>query len=146
MKKLILTILALAPLLPTSYDTGKEEVLTDQDKATIRSEVHVVLKQVVEHSEAEQDSSEFIYVSNGVLTNYNGFIKPNKKIFNVLEKQKYNETPLIFTFIDKKNVVLTYEGSAISTFKDKQQLKIDPFTATLVFRKIENSWKAIHTL
>jgi hypothetical protein len=51
----------------------------------------------------------------------------------------------MFTFIDKRNVILTYAGTAIATFKNKQQMKIDPFSATLFFRKFDDSWKVIYT-
>lgn len=154
MKKLTLTFLTLASFLLISCDANKGDILTDQDKATIKSEVQTVLKQIVENSEvgnfekateAYVNNPEFISISNGVITGYDGFIKSNKEYFDALDQQTFSETALMFTIIDKKTVILTYGGSALATMKDKQQIKIDPFTATLALRKIDDSWKVIHS-
>jgi hypothetical protein len=52
---------------------------------------------------------------------------------------------LIFTIIDKKTVILIYSGSALAKMKDQQKVKVDPFLATLVFRKIDDSWKVLYS-
>ena len=154
MKKLTLTILTLATLLLASCDTKKIEVLSDQDKATIKTEVEVVINQIIENSEAGNfekatepylNSPEFIAISNGVVADYTGYIKSNKEYFSAVAHQKYNETNILFTYIDKNNVIMTYIGTGHATFKDKQQFKIDPFAATLVFKKIDDSWKVTYS-
>jgi hypothetical protein len=129
-------------------------VLSDQDKATIKTEVEVVINQIIENSEAGNfekatepylNSPEFIAISNGVVANYTGYIKSNKEYFSAVAHQKYNETNILFTYIDKNNVIMTYIGTGHATFKDKQQFKIDPFAATLVFKKIDDSWKVTYS-
>jgi hypothetical protein len=154
MKKIILTLLTVTLFVLTSCNTNKVATLTDQDKTIIKTEVQAVLKQIVESSEARNfekatepyaDIPEFIAISNGVITDYADFIKSNKDFFDALDNQKYTETDLMFTFIDKKNVILTYGGSALVTMKDLQQIKVDPFAATLVFTKIDDSWKVIYS-
>lgn len=154
MRQLILTVLTLAFFLLVSCTTNKVDVLTEQDKATIQSELETILKQIVENSEAGNfekateayaDSPEFISINNAVITDSEGFLKSSKDFFDIMDYQKFNETTLKFTFIDKKTVILTYGGSALTTMKDGQQMNIDPFSAVLVFRKIGDSWKVIHS-
>jgi len=154
MKNLILTILTLASFIIASCDTNKGDELTDQDKATIKSEVHSVFEQIVENSEAGNlekatepyaDDPEFICISNGAISDYNGFIESNREYFNALDHQTFNETAMKFTFINKETVILTYGASALANLKDKQKLKIDPFAATLVFRKINDSWRVTYS-
>jgi ketosteroid isomerase-like protein len=154
MKNLILTILTLTSFIIVSCDTNKGDVLTDQEKATIKSEVHSVFEKIVENSEAGNlekatdpyaDDPDFICISNGAISDYNGFIQSNKEFFDALDHQTFNESAMKFTFIDNKTVILTYGGSALANFKDKQKVKIDPFAATLVFRKMDDSWKVTYS-
>jgi hypothetical protein len=113
-----------------------------------------VLKNIVESSEAgnlEKNNRtvckypDFIYISNGVIVDHDGFIKMNEKYFDALESQTYTESAIMFTFIDRNTVILTYGGLALATLKDKQQMIIESFAATLIFRKMDSSWKIIYS-
>ncbi|TXD51490.1 MULTISPECIES: nuclear transport factor 2 family protein [unclassified Polaribacter] len=154
MRQLTLTIFTIASFLLVSCNTSKENILTDQDKATIKSEVQAVINNIVANSEALNlekatesylNNPDFISISNGVIADYKSFLKGNKEYFNAIVSQTYTENDLIFTIIDKKTVILTFGGSALVTMKDQQKVKVDPFLATLVFRKIDDSWKVLYT-
>jgi hypothetical protein len=69
----------------------------------------------------------------------------NEEYFDVLESQTYTHDVVMFTFVYRNTVILTYGGSALTTLKCQQQLTIDPFAATLVFRKMDSSWKIIYS-
>ena len=154
MKQLTITIYTVALFLLVSCNTNKENILTGEDKAAIKSEVHAVINNIVASSEALNlekatesylNNPEFISISNGVISDYKSFLKGNKEHFDAIVAQEYTENDLIFTIIDKKTVILTYGGSALVTMKDQQKVKVDPFLATLVFRKIDDSWKVLYS-
>jgi hypothetical protein len=89
---------------------------------------------------------QFISVNiSGEISDYNSFLESNKGFFDVLDHQTFDKKDTKFTFIDSETVILTYSASALATLKDNQQLKVDPFASTLVFRRIDDSWKVTYT-
>lgn len=151
MKKLCLFILSMILI---SCGTKTNLPLTVTDKETLKGEIKPVLTQIIENSEKGDlekaigpylNSTEFIGISNGQVFDFNGLKEGNKQYFDAMKEQKFTETLLKYTFIDKETVIVTWGGSAIAELKDGQKLKIDPFTATLIFKKIEGAWRVLYS-
>ena len=137
-----------------SCTTMTNQPLTSEQKDALISEIKPVLTQIIENSEKGildkalepyLNSSEFIGISNGQVFDYNGMEQGNKQYFEAMTTQKFTEKLLKYSFINADNVIVTWGGSAIAELKDGQKLNVDPFTATLLFTKIEGNWKVIYS-
>ncbi len=147
---LILGIISMSLL---SCGTKNEATLTNNEKEVIKSEIAPLMKQIIQNSqsgnldkaiEPYSNKLEFLSIANGQVSDYNKFVEGNKQYFKAMESQIFNQTLMNFTFINKDNVIVTWGGSALAKMKDRQQIKVDPFTASLVFNKSEGIWKVIY--
>ena len=133
-------------------DSSKE--LSKQEKEKITIELRERVQKIVDNSEIGNlnevaevywDNPEFVGVTNGEIKNYKKYIEGDKEYFDILSAQKFSESDLLFTFLTKDIVIATYKGSALADLKDGDKLKLDPFVATLVFKKIDGIWKSVYT-
>ena len=152
MKKLILTGFTLIILLIVSCETINRDLINDQDKEKIKSEIQTVFEQMIQSSEAGNfefrpfvNSPGFISIVNGKISNYKEFIKSNTDFFDLVDNQIFDETNMLYTFIDKETVILTYGATIIANFKDGHLGRYDPLAWTVVFRKMDDSWKVIYS-
>jgi len=152
MKKLILTGFTLIILLFVSCETKNRDLINDQDKERIKSDIQTVFEQMIQSSEAGNfefrpfvNSPGFISIVNGKISDYKEFIKSNTAFFDLVDNQIFDEAIMFYTFIDKETVILTYGATVIANFKDGHQSKADPLAWTVVFRKMDESWKVIYS-
>ena len=152
MEKIIL-VQTLISLFLFSCGTKNTSNLTDQDKELIKSELVTIMNQIIQNSESGNlekateyysNKPEFISISNGQVSDYNKFIEGNKTYFEAMEVQKFTESLMNYTFINKEIVIVTWGGSALAKLKDGQQMKVDPFAASLVFNKVDGDWRVIY--
>ena len=150
MKKLILTFL---PMIILSCGTKTEGSLTENEKEIIKSELQSIMNQIIQNSEIGNmgesikpylDSPEFMSISNGQISDYKNFMIENKYYFEVLKSQKFSKSEMIYTFINNENVIITWGCSAFVQMKDEQEIKIDPYTVTFIFKKVNELWKVIY--
>ena len=147
---LILVIISMSLL---SCGTKNGATLTDNEKEVIKSEITPLMKQIAQNSESGNldkaiepysNKPEFLSITNGHLSDYNKFVEGNKQYFEAMESQIFNQTLMNFTFINKDNVIVTWGGSALAKMKNRQQIKVAPFAASLVFNKSDGIWKVIY--
>ena len=150
MKKLISILL---PMFLISCGTKTGSILTENEKETIKSELQLLMNQFIQNNEIGNvekaiepylDSPEFMSISNGQISDYKNFMIANKQYFEALESQKFAESAMIYTFINKETVVITWGCSTLIQMKDEQEIKIDPYTATFIFKKVNELWKIIY--
>ena len=84
-------------------------------------------------------------VNNGQIADYKSFYEENRKAFDLIASQNFTDIKMIYTFINNSVVIVTFESSALTMTKDGQQMKIDPFLASLVFTKTKDFWKIIYS-
>lgn len=134
--------------------TTENKPLTDKDKELLITSIKPVLSQIIENSETGNldkaiepylNSPEFIAVGNGQVLDFNGLKEGNRQYFDALVSQKFTEKDIKYTFIDNKTVIATWCGMGLANLKDGQKLNIDPYVATLVFKKMDGVWKVIYT-
>jgi len=153
--KNLLSVSLIAILILTSCQSQKtNEELSKQEKEEIKFELRERVKKIVNNSEVGNldevaevywNNPEFIGVTNGEIKNYKKYIEGDKEYFDILNNQEFSETDLLFTFLNKDIVIATYNGFALADLNDGTKLKLDPFTATLVFKKIDGIWKSVYT-
>ena len=150
MKKLILILL---PILCLACGNKSQNILSEQEKEVIVNELKSYMNQIIDNNESGNpekalelylDSPDFISISNGVISDYETFVNTNKQFFSALDSQKYSNSEMIFTFIDKENVILTWKCTALYRMTGGQELKVDPYAATLIFSKVNEDWKIIY--
>lgn len=150
LKKLILT---LFPIIILSFGAKTESNLADNKKVIIKSKLQSIMQHMIKNyeignlEEAIQpfsDSPQFMSISNGKISDYKNFRIENKYYFDAVKSQKFSNSDLKYTFINNKNVIVTWSCSAIILMKNKQKIKIDPYAATFIFQKENESWKIIY--
>lgn len=150
MKTIILILLSLI-ILSCGYRTENE--LTEVEKENIKTELQSLLNEIIDNNERGNveksirpylDSPEFISITNGRISDYKSFLVTNKQYFEALEYQKYFNKTFQFTFLNKENVIVTWGCTARIKMKNVQEMKLDPYTATLIFKNIEGSWMIVY--
>lgn len=140
-------------MLLFSCGTQNGDKLSDQEKEKIKSEISPLMNQIVQNSESGNidkaiepysNKPEFVSISNGQVSDYNKFLEGNRQYFEAMKSQKFTETLMNYTFVSRETVIVTWGGSAITKMKDGQQIKVDPFAASLVFSKSDGIWKVIY--
>ncbi len=111
------------------------------------------MDQIVQNSESGNidkaiepysNSTDFISISNGQVSDYSRFVEGNRQYFDAIETQKFTESLMNFTIINSETVIATWGGSALTKMKNGQQVKVDPYAASLVFIKTDGTWKVIY--
>jgi hypothetical protein len=148
MKKLLLTFL---PMIILSCGTKTEGSLTE--KEIIKAELQSIMNQIIQNNEIGNmekaiepysDSPGFISISNGQISDYKNFMIENNYYFEALKSQKFSKSEMIYTFINNETVIITWGCSALLQMKNEQEIKIDPYTATFIFKKVNELWKVIY--
>ena len=136
-------ILAMALFL-ISCSNANHTQLTNQEKTMIQSEISPIVEQIKTNAEAGNvekvcapnlNSPDFIAIENGQIMDYNQFWKALKKEFEVTKSQKFNEHSVRFSYLNRKNVIVTWTGTNSFTLHNGREGKYDPFTASFVFVK-----------
>ncbi len=150
MKKILLFLLPLI-LLSCGLQTGSN--ITDTEKETIKSELQSLMSEMILNNESGNyeksiepylNSPEFCSITNGQISDYKTFIVANEQYFEALKSQKYSDSTFGYTFLNKENVIVTWGCTARIQMKNEQEMKLDPYTATLIFKKVDNSWRVVY--
>jgi ketosteroid isomerase-like protein len=91
------------------------------------------------------DSPDFVLVSpDGSIGNYQTAKNGTVEMFKLLASLKYTTVRDEFRFLPGKTVIYAWSGKSEFAFKTGEQARIDTYTITLVFRKVDNSWKIVY--
>lgn len=120
MKNLFSFILISIIMLTSCKEQESKNKLSVSEKQKIETDLRKRVQKIVENSEIGNleevaevywDSPEFIGVTNGEIKNYEKYIQGDKEYFEILNKQKFSENDLLFTFLSKDIVIATYNGT-----------------------------------
>jgi ketosteroid isomerase-like protein len=127
-------------------------VLTPQDQDAAKKEVSAVVKLINQNLEkmdvealfqSYSDSSDF-FTTDGSMINLQSFKNHNASWFNSLSTLKVTTFNEYYRFLPGNTVICSWTGKFEMTIKSGEQLKINKFGITYIFRKIDNNWKVIH--
>jgi len=144
----ILMVLLLSP----GYSNPIPVLITTQDQDTDRKEISAIVKlinQSLDKMDVEalfrsySDSADF-FTTDGSMINLQLFKNHNAAWFNSLSSLKVTTTGEYYRFLPGNTVICSWTGKFEMTLKSGEQLKIDKFGITYIFRKIDNKWKVIH--
>ena len=147
------TLMFLIPLIILSCGHKTGSSLTENEKEIIKSELQSRMNQIIHYNEIGNfeksiepylDYPEFIIISNGQISDYNSFIITNEQYFEALKSQKFSESTFTYTFLNSENVIITWGCTALVQMRNEQEIKINPYTATFIFKKVNDLWKVIY--
>ena len=128
----------------------------------IETQTHDIIKDVrdtfakmTEYSEKAQSNLFLSYYDNsptflhfsgdGKMRNYDEFKKTCALYYNALKEQKIITIQEKIHVIDTNLVVLGWTGNIVAQFKGGDIMKMNNYSITSVFKKIDNKWKVIHS-
>lgn len=150
MKKTFLFLLTFI-LLSCGLQTGSN--ITETEKETIKLELQSLMNEMISNYESGNyaksiepylNSPEFHSITNGQVFDYETFILENKQFFEALDSQKYSDSTFGYTFLNREDVIVTWGCTAHIQMKNGYEIRLDPYTATLIFKKVDNSWRVVY--
>jgi ketosteroid isomerase-like protein len=79
------------------------------------------------------------------MRNYEEFKKVCTEYYNSLKEQKIITIQEKINVIETNLVVLGWTGNIIAQFKSGDTMKMNDYSITSLFKKIDNKWKVIHS-
>jgi ketosteroid isomerase-like protein len=129
--------------------------MTESKTHDIVKDVKVTFDKMTEYSERAQsdlflsyydDSPAFLHISgDGKMRNYEEFQKVCAEYYNTLKEQKITTIREKIHVIDTNLVISGWTGNIIAEFKSGDIMKMNNYSITSVFKKIDNKWKIIHS-
>ena len=129
--------------------------MTETESNQIIKEVKNVIDKITEYSEKAQldsllncyaDSPDFLHFSSdGKMRNYEEFKKICTEYYNSLKEQKVITIQEKFHVLDTNLVISGWTGNIIAQFKNGDTMKMDNYSITMVFKRIDGRWKVIHS-
>ena len=91
------------------------------------------------------DSPYFLSISaDGKMSNYEEFKNACGEYYNSLKEQRVITTQEKFQVLDETLVIVGWTGNIIANFKNGDIVKMNNYSITSVFKKIDGRWKVIH--
>ncbi len=129
--------------------------MTEAESDQIAKDVKSISDKTTEYSEGAQldlflscydNSPAFLHVSSdGKMRNYEEFKKICTEYYSALKEQKVMTIQEKIHVIDTNLVVLGWTGNIVAQFKSGDIMKMNNYSITSVFKKIDNKWKVIHS-
>ena len=129
--------------------------MTETETHDIEKNVKSIFDKITKYSaEAQLDlflscydnSSTFLHFSSdGKMRNYEEFKKICADYYNALKAQKIVTMREKINVIDANLVVLDWSRNIVARFKNGDTMKMNNYSITSVFKKIDNKWKVIHS-
>ena len=129
--------------------------MTAAESDNIVKDVKSISDKITEYSERAQldlflscydNSPTFLHFSSdGKMRNYEEFKKICTEYYNALKEQKVMTIQEKIHVIDTNLVVLGWTGNIVAQFKSGDIMKMNNYSITSVFTKIDNKWKVIHS-
>ena len=85
------------------------------------------------------------FSSDGKMRNHEEFKKVCAEYYNALKEQKILTIQEKVNVIDRDLVVLAWTGNIAAQFKNGDTMKMNNYSITNVFKKIDDQWKIIHS-
>lgn len=154
MKKFVISILSIIAIGISACTNNQKQELTETDKETIKKELKERVHEIIEASENRDvetlgdiywNNEDFISVRESNVTNYQQYMQGEKEFFQAINSIKFNQGTFDYRILNHDMALLIYKGTAKIDFVEGPNMNLDAFTASLLFRKIDNVWKAVYS-
>lgn len=129
--------------------------MTEAESDYIVKDIKSIYEKITEYSEKSQvdsflsyynNSSTFLHFSSdGKMRNYEEFKKICTEYYNALKEQKITTIQKKIHVIDTHLAVVGWTGNIIALFKNGDTMRMNNYSVTSVFKKIDGKWKIIHS-
>jgi ketosteroid isomerase-like protein len=129
--------------------------MTETETHDITKDVKGIFDKITEYSERGQSDLFLSYYDNSPtflhfsgddkMRNYDEFKKTCAEYYGALKEQKIITIQEKIHVIDTNLVVLGWTGNIVAQFKAGDIMKMNNYSITSVFKKIDNKWKIIHS-
>ncbi|HLT53371.1 MAG TPA: hypothetical protein VKZ97_05760 [Flavobacteriaceae bacterium] len=128
--------------------------LTETQKASLKTEIRSRIDKMMANSEAGNmdgvmevyhNNPEFLAVVNGEILDYTAYKAAHKAYFDKLDTQKFTQVETRFLILCPFEVLVTFKGAAKARMSNGDLVRLDPYTASLTFKKIDRIWKVVHS-
>jgi len=137
-----------------SLSCSNHNQMTQAESDRIINEVKNAYNKITEHSQKAQLDSFLSYYDNspyflsisadGKMNNCKEFKKTCSEYYTLLREQSIITTREQFQLLDKNIVIVGWTGNIIANFKNGDIVKMNNYSITSVFKKIDEKWKIIH--
>lgn len=118
------------------------------------NEVQLAYSKMTEHSKKAEldsflsyynDSPYFLSISaDGKMSNFNEFKRLCTDYYSGLKEQSIVTLQENIQVLDESTVILAWTGNITANFKNGDIIKMNNYSITSVFKKIEGNWKVVH--
>ena len=129
--------------------------MTEAKYQDIAKKVRSIFDKLTEYSEKAQldlflsgyeNSQDFLHISSdGIMRNFVELKKICTGYYRSLKEQKIVTIQEKIRVIDTNLVILSWTGNIVAQFKSGDIMKMNNYSITSVFKKIDNKWKVIHS-
>jgi ketosteroid isomerase-like protein len=148
----ILNSLLVATIL-FSCTQKSDSKLSEEQKKRIQEEIQPVIVKLYDAA-AHADTAklydlfsfedDFTYIEiTGEFYNEAAYKQMAGQWFNTITSEVIEKGAEKYNYINEDNVIWSYSGALTATYKDGRKEKYNPFGMTLIFKKINNQWKAV---
>ena len=128
--------------------------LSEEQKKQIQKEIQSVIG-VIHDAAAKVDTTklyevfsftnnDFTYVeTSGAFYDKTAYKNMVRQFYAPLSSEMIPKGTEKYTYLSEDNVLWSYSGSLIATYKNGQEVKYDPFGMSMLFRKIDSKWKVV---
>ena len=125
------------------------------DGSIVINELRPVVNNLIRYTETAEmdlflqcyaDIPQFIAISgDGIVRNYSGPKAICTDYYRSVNKQVLTATRELFNVPGDTTVVVCWPGNIDASFKNGDAWKMRNYTVTLLYKKLDGEWKAIHS-
>lgn len=148
----------LIPLLITtllfSCSKKSNSALGEGQKKQIQNEIQPVIAQIYEAA-ANVDTTklydvfsfadnDFMYVeTSGAFYDKTAYKNMVRQFYAPLTSEIIAKGTEKYTYLSEDNVLWSYSGALVATYKNGQEVRYEPFGMSMLFRKVDSKWKVV---
>ena len=150
--KVLIPLLITTMLFSCSQKTSS--ALSEEQKKQIQNEIQPVIAQIHEAA-ANVDTTklyevfsfadnDFTYVeTSGAFYDKAAYKNMVRQFYAPLTSEIIAKGTEKYTYLSEDNVLWSYSGALIATYKNGQEVRYEPFGMSMLFRKVESKWKVV---
>jgi hypothetical protein len=147
-------ILLLITTILFSCSQKSNSVLSEEQKTKIKNEIQPVIAQIHEAA-ANVDTmklyevfsfvdNNFTYVeTSGAFYDKTAYKNMVRQFYTPLKSEIIEKGTEKYTYLSEENVLWSYSGALVATYKNGQEVKYEPFGMSMLFKKVDSKWKVV---
>lgn len=123
---------------------GKDAIKTEVQK-TVDSFLGMAAKADMKVFDYFEGAADYVGIADGYKLSFADLKKGNADAFAVIKSQVFNKKFEEIRVMDKDNVVWTWNGDDLVTFKNDSTFNIKDYSITALLKKNNDNWKIVYS-